>query len=522
MKVRKNVRNSRVKLSPISETSQSSSKIMNRDIRKIESMIYQKEQPIVPSNLKISKEVTITSINHTNDTDNNIILKLKKLPGITIDLVKSEPVFKVPESPILKTNKDKKNISTQNKLKVLFEKKGLSVRRDDNIEAKHNLLSHNNINILNTNLNSRKTLRQKPKQTCNSISLLTRSSDKGILKNPEISFKKYSVSEKENVQRTSSPKKLSKKIQSSSKIKSKSSETIQMVEETSNNCKILYKEVNPAEKVSNDCNISSKEVKTISDKDIIINNIQLKTNELVNENYMLMDLSTDGKINIVHPYFPLDFIDGSVPEYDNFLSGISKSSKDSSSLLETSQNDTEKGSIVNKEELYNFSDFLGCINTSLNINESDDIHSKLASQSINNDNPLDNIKDNQLYTINKSKENMIEKFEDEQSHNSNFYFYNHTSKKPSLQHNDMKQMMDKSILLEDSQLSGKMTSYYCDSSIENMPENKNNLQDFKIPILPNNIKNSSNLNSNENENGTKRKYSQNDLSMCEKLKKQKI
>lgn len=108
MKVRKNVRNSRVKLSPISETSQSSSKIMNRDIRKIESMIYQKEQPIVPSNLKISKEVTITSINHTNDTDNNIILKLKKLPGITIDLVKSEPVFKVPESPILKTNKDKK------------------------------------------------------------------------------------------------------------------------------------------------------------------------------------------------------------------------------------------------------------------------------------------------------------------------------------------------------------------------------------------------------------------------------
>jgi len=232
-----------------------------------------------------------------------------------------------------------------------------------------------------------------------------------------------------------------------------------------------------------------------------------------------MDLSTDGQINIVPAYFPLDFINGSVPEYDNFLMGISKSSKDSSSLLESSQNDTEKESIINKEELYNFSDFLGCVNTSLNINESD---SKLASQSFSNGNHLDNFKDNQLYIINKSKENMIGKFEDEQNHNSNFYLYNHTSKQPSLQQNDIKQMMDTSIIQKDNQLLEKMTSYYCDNSMKNMPKNENNLMDFNMPILSNNIKNSSNFNSDENENGIKRKDSQNDLPICEKQKKQKI
>ncbi|KAL4107581.1 hypothetical protein QTP88_017906 [Uroleucon formosanum] len=519
----KNVRSSKVKLSPVLEKSQCSSKIMDRDIKKIESVIYQKEQPIVLSNLKISKEVTITSItnvNNDNNTENNIILKLKKLPGITIDLVKSEPVFKVPESPKLKTNNNnKKNNTSHNKKKVLLKKKGLSERRYGNVEAKDNLISHNNINISNTNLNPR-ILKQKPKLTFNNISLETMSSDKGIVKNLEVSYKKYPVSEKENFQRTSSPKKLSKKIQCPSKIKSKSSKTIKMVEEISNNCKIFTKEVKPAEKVSNNCNIFTKEVKTVSDKDTITNNTEFKTNdELDNENYMLMDLSTDGQFNIVPASFPLDFINVSVPEYDNFLMGISKSSKDRSMHLETSQNDTEKGSIIIKEKLNNFSDFLGCVNTSLNINESNDINSELASQSFNNENLLENIKDNQVFINNISKEDLIGKFEDEQSYN--FYFYNNTSKQPSLQHNDINQM-DTSIIQEDNQLLQNTTRYYCDNSIENIPKNENNLMDFNIPIqqiLPNSNKL---IKSDEDENGIKRKQPQNNLFLCEKLKKQKI
>lgn len=57
-------------------------------------------------------------------------------------------------------------------------------------------------------------MRQKLKQTFNNILLVTKSSDKDILNNLESSFKIYPVLEKENVQKTRSPKKLSKKVQS--------------------------------------------------------------------------------------------------------------------------------------------------------------------------------------------------------------------------------------------------------------------------------------------------------------------
>ncbi|XP_060867653.1 uncharacterized protein MAL13P1.304-like isoform X2 [Metopolophium dirhodum] len=470
-----------------------------RHCPQIQSVIYQKKQPIVPLSLKISKEVTITSITNVNDTENNMILnKLKKLPGITIDLVKTEPVFKVPESPRLKNNNKKKNITSHNKLKVLSEKKGLSERRDDNIEAMDNCLTHNNINISNTNLNPSKTIKQK--QIFNNMALIT-SSDQGVLKNPEASLKKYPVLEKENVQRTSSPKKLQKKVQSFSKIKSKSLKTIKPVE------------------VSNNCNIFSKEVKKVSDKDTIINNTELKTNELANESYRLMDLSTDGQFNIVPASFPSNFINVHVPEYNNFLMGISKSSEDCSMNLEISQNDTENGSLIIKEELGHFSDFLGCVNTSLNINKSNDIHSELASQSFNNGiSSLDNIKDEQLCINNKSYENINGKFEDEQKHTPNFYFYNHTSKQLFLQHKDMNQTMDTYIKQEDKQLLQN------DNSLENIHKHVNELMEFNtsIPqILPiNTHQNSSNLKSDENENGIKRKQTQNELN--EKLKKQKL
>jgi len=155
-----------------------------------------------------------------------------------------------------------------------------------------------NINVKN------ETLKQKPKQVFSNISLITKSSDK---KNPSVKI--YPVLEKENVQRTitSSLKQFSEK--SSSKI------------------------------VSNNCNIFSKEVKIVLDKDTIINNTELKTNKLDNE--MLMNLSTD-EANIFRASFPINCINVSVPECANFLMGVSKSSKDCSIPLVTSQNNTEK------------------------------------------------------------------------------------------------------------------------------------------------------------------------------------
>ncbi|KAL4122029.1 hypothetical protein QTP88_014437 [Uroleucon formosanum] len=452
-------------------------------------MIYQKEQPIVPLNLKISKEVTITSTTNVNDTENNMILnKLKKLPGITITLVKSEPVFKVPESPRLKKNNNKKNITSHNKV---FEKKGLSERRD-NVEAMDNCLSHDIINISNPS----KTVKQK----INNELLITRNSDQGISKNPEALLKKYPVLEKENVQRPSSPKKLQKKVQSFSKIKPKSLKNIKLLE------------------VSNNCNIFSKEVKKVSEKDTIINNTELKTNKLANKNYKLMDLSTDGQLNIVPASFPSSYINVNAPEFNNCLMGISKSSEDCSMYLETSQNYTEKGSIIIKEKLDHFSNILGCVNTSLNINKSNDINFELTSQSSNNRiSSRDNIKDEQFYINNNSRENTKGKIEDEQSHTSNFYFYNHTSKHLSLQHKDMNQTMETSIKQENKQLLQKNTS---DNSLENIHKNENKLMNFNTQILPINKKNSSNLKSDENENGIKRKLTQNEL--YENLKKQKL
>jgi len=142
--------------------------------------VFQKKQSLIPLNLKISKEVTIS---HINDTKNNIISKLKKLPDITIDLIQSEPIFKVPEPPKLKTNNIKKNIVLSN----IINDRG----------ATHNILVKSNMN-----LNSSAALKQK--QMFNKTSLITKSSDKGILKNPEASTKIHSVLKKENVQRTGS------------------------------------------------------------------------------------------------------------------------------------------------------------------------------------------------------------------------------------------------------------------------------------------------------------------------------
>lgn len=67
-------------------------------------------------------------------------------------------------------------------------------------------------------------------------------------------------------------------------------------------------------------------MKKVSDKDSIVNNTELKTNELANEK--LMSLSIDIQFNIIPASFPLNCVNVSVPEYANFFMSISKSSKE--------------------------------------------------------------------------------------------------------------------------------------------------------------------------------------------------
>uniref|UniRef100_A0A2S2P569 Uncharacterized protein n=1 Tax=Schizaphis graminum TaxID=13262 RepID=A0A2S2P569_SCHGA len=480
--IRKHFSNSKVKLSSISKMSQASPKTMDRDtIKKIELVLNQKEQSLIPLNLKISKEVTITSINHINDTNNKIISKLKKLPDITIDLIQPEPIFKVPEPPKLKTKNTKKNITPSN---VLKDKSAI----------------HNSILKSNMNLNSSETLKQKSNQMFNKTSLITKSSDKRISNNSEASNKIYSVSEKENIQRTSSPKILSKKIQSSHMIKLKSLKTKKPVEENiSNNSKIFTEEVKPVEKVS-------REILKMPDKATVT---ELKTNILANENYMLMDLSSNGEFNIVPASFILDFNNDNDPEYRQFLMGINKSHLNSNMDMESYQNDAEKELSIIIEEPDMFSDFIRCINTSLSINNEFndiDLELELESQSSCRRNSSLDITFEQLHISNEKEENIMEQIEDKQ----NFYFYNHTSKQPSCRHNDINQTMDIIIKQKDNQLFRKMTNYFCNNLIENIPEIENELIDLNVQQKqPNSIKDSTYLKSDENKNIFKRKKKQN-------------
>lgn len=63
--------------------------------------------------------------------------------------------------------------------------------------------------------------------------------------------------------------------------------------------------------------------------------IPQKTNHLVNEDYTLMDLSINGKINIVHASFPLEYKNNGVTKYNGFEMEVNKSTEDSNN-----QNDT--------------------------------------------------------------------------------------------------------------------------------------------------------------------------------------
>lgn len=306
-------------------------------------LLGQSEQSCSLSNLKITKEVTITS--YKQDNENNVMSMLKKLPNITFGYVNPQPVFKVPETPklnkiihkkcitpsgskvysqknIIPNNMKKvtsrKNIRFNNKPTVVLKNKILSERREVNNIIDINPYLIGNIKNL-TNTNSKNTLIQKPKKIYENIPLPKNNSKEIITNHLEINSKQYLQNNKQN---TSSPKKIFKKSAS----------------------------------ISN----------TISTEDIVPVNSPLK----------------------------LDFTDlNCTLEYDSFVMGISKSSDDDSIQLKTFQNDVEKESL-NEQELESPKSSMpnsvkeNVALNSINIEKSHEMDSTISSAIVQKDNQL--------------------------------------------------------------------------------------------------------------------------------------
>jgi len=375
-------------------------------------LLYQSEQPFSLSNLKMSKEVTITSINESKNS--KLISMLKKLPDITFNYITPQPVFKVPETPKYKKKVKKKFITHESK--VMCEKKLLSENQDNNIMDKNPKIRTKTLNDKQRKINN------------NNIPLLGKNNFNQIITNRlKSAAKKYLSSEQENIQRTSSPIKLLKKPQSISMIKSKT--------------------VEPIKEVPNTTNVSH-EVTKIADNDSIIKNTDVKINKSSNENYTLMDISTKDEIDIVPASHSLGFINACVPEYGSFVEGIDKLTK-YNSYIETSQDSIETESSLVGQELTSFSDILSHIKTSIVLNNSDSIHTELDSRtySIEGKAFIDNIQNEQLYVnINKFKKAEYEVNESENEEKSN--------------------SKNTPVVLKDIQLLQEIKNSFCDNLVE--------------------------------------------------------
>lgn len=282
--------------------------------RSIEHVLCESKQPLTSSNLKISKELSIRSI---ENKENNILNMLKKLPDITFDYVKSDQIFKVPKIPKYIKNYPKKiNDSEVNLKKIGLSKKSKNIKKDRN-----SVLCH----FKKINSNIKKTWNENLKQIDNNDQLITNNVDNiKTQKKTEATSNAFYI--KKNLQKTSSPYNRSKDT----------------------------------------CNASCK-VKTISDDDLNVDNIPIKTNVPVpNKECTLLDSDLSIEGHIVPEILPLpsDFINTSIPEYDSFLMGIISSPQDSSTrssimCTETFQNEVEKGieSSNGQEETTNYTRF---------------------------------------------------------------------------------------------------------------------------------------------------------------------
>lgn len=293
------------------------------------------KQPFSATNLNISKEVTITPV---KNTENDIMSILKKLPEITFNVIQPEPVFKVPEIP--------RKVPTK-KPKVVGKKKVLSEKQESyNVGKTEVKLRSKQIDLDKYEEFKKINLTQKQKQekVQNNIPLVKNNNVGEIIsRNTETASNKNTVSDKENIQRTSSPNRIPKKIE--------------LRKQISNN------------------SIASSKVKTNSNNDSIINNTannkEIKTSESTKDDYQLMDLPIEGQINVVSATFPPDYIDVSSPEYDKFVQGISKLPEDSSTQFDASQNSSDKESLAGQKSNF-FPGFLDCIKMSLDIASKDD------------------------------------------------------------------------------------------------------------------------------------------------------
>lgn len=489
----------------------------------MEPLPCQSKQSFSLSNFKISKEVTITKY---NKNENNIMSMLKKLPNITFGYASPQPsaVFKVSDTPKRNKNNYKtsiapksvfsdKNITSNNETKIISEKKVLSDRREVNIiiDTKPSLID-NVENLKKIKSNSKKTSIQKQKKIYNNILLEKNNSNKTIINSSEAVSEKCSEKEN-NVQRLNSHNKIFKKSHSVSNTKSKTTKLTK---------KIVYEKKNKL------------------DKDSTINNMKVKTNTLVMEKCLLMDISIKDKINIIQAYRSLDFTNFCNSENHSFVKGISMSSENEKHL-ETFKNDIAKESLNGQElseltspttptpisEMTHFSQISSYIKISLNTNISNSMHTDLDSGSYSTEENvtlLDSIKNEQFpenHTFRCIK-NKINKLENDQKQKSNLYFYNDIFNKPLVQNNETNFTKNTHILLKNfNQLLQKPRRYICENLDKNTIKNECESKNFTKPlqeILGNNKHDFSNFMRDENNYGIKRFKQQ----QIELYKKQKI
>lgn len=473
-------------------------------------LLWQSKQSLSSSNSNISKEVT-NSLNK-NNVENNIMAMLKKLPNITVSYVNPQLVFKVPEAPKLNKDNNKKSIVPE--LKV-FSEKNIMPNYKTKISEKKVLLERQqkDNNIKNTKPNSINNVKNLMKMNKNSKKTTINQKQK----NSEAIFKKLSDKENNIIQRTSSPNKILKKSSRASKTKSK---TVKPTKKTN-------------KEISNNSIISHK-AKTISDKDSIINNIEVKTNKSNNES----------QINFTPTYCPLDLTNLYVPNYKSFVMGIiSKFPEDNSIHSETSQSYIENESLNGKElsellpqtnqaptiKLPHFSEIVSYIKLTKSKNQikSNSIITDLDSgaYSVEKNVTSNNIKIEQFHVNQKCirhTEDIINKKNEQTIYT---YISNDVLKNPLLQNNQKNYTINTPILLKDQSKQHKTENYFYDSLVEKKTS-ENEFIDCVKPlqeILQINRQDSSNVKYDENENGIKRcKQPQNELYKKQKTNTENI
>lgn len=415
----------------------------------MDSVSNEQKYPFSPSNFKAFKDISLSPIIE-NNKENSVMSKLKKLPNISLNCVKSESIFKVPESPKQITINSKYNTKIENETKVIFGKRGLSERLNvlDTIDLTKMHLSKKKIpnqkQVTNNNIAS---IKNNAVLLNNKAPQIKNNHDEIIPKKPRATSKTKTISKKENIKikRTSTPFKILMKSPNISKIKSGKLKTVKLVGETSKTF------------------LMSHEAKQI-DNNAIINETEIQTKNLDDGNFTLMDLSSNGQINIVPASPNTDFNNINTLDYNRFAIEINKDFD--YNMEKTSQSDMENGSSIRQ----------GLTHSSSNI--------EYGIETLDND------------------------------QNSNSYF-----KDTLLQNNDTNYSMDACIIDKGEQFLYEMKNLFCDNVIEKTSQSEFQ-NDFKpIPEVTQQNENIiPNVMSDESINGIKRQNFQHQSTTNKKQK----